>query len=299
MRLKELPHDELKRCLRTGLQLATGPFTFRITSPLPDIARSLARLYGEFHLSEDPFADFHVRIDSLKGPRRFYHPQAQFWVDDTPPFKPLPKDQAFAMLEWGMNWCIASHAHYYLMLHAAVLERNGHALIMPGDPGAGKSTLTAALMLDGWRLLSDEIALIDRDDGLLYGLARPVSLKNASIDIIRAHSTEAVLGDAARDTHKGTVAHLRPSTLSLENIAVPAYPRWVVFPRWKAGAAAHLTPHSKAAAFLHLASHAFNYSLLGALGFQRVAALMDASDCWDFEYGRLDDAISLFRELAP
>jgi hypothetical protein len=299
MRLKELPHDELKRCLCTGLQLATGPFTFRIASPLPDIARSLAKLYGEFQLSENPFADFHVRIDSLKGPRRFYHPQAQFWVDDTPPFKPLPKDQAFAMLEWGMNWCIASHAHYYLMLHAAVLERNGHALIMPGDPGAGKSTLTAALMLDGWRLLSDEIALIDRDDGLLYGLARPVSLKNASIDIIRAHSAEAVLGDAARDTHKGTVAHLRPSSLSLENIAVPAHPRWVVFPRWKAGVAAHLTPHSKAAAFLHLASHAFNYSLLGALGFQRVAALMDASDCWDFEYGRLDDAISLFRELAP
>ena len=299
MRLKELPYDELNRCLRTGLQLATGPFTFRITSPLPDIARSLAKLYGEFHLSEDPFADFHVRIDSLKGPRRLYHPQAQFWVDDSPPFKPLPKDQAFAMLEWGMNWCIASHAHFYLMLHAAVLERNGHALIMPGDPGAGKSTLTAALMLDGWRLLSDEIALIDRDDGLLYGLARPVSLKNASIDIIRAHSTEAVLGDAARDTHKGTVAHLRPSTLSLDNIAVPAHPRWVVFPRWKAGVAAHLTPHSKAAAFLHLASHAFNYSLLGALGFQRVAALMDASDCWDFEYGRLDDAISLFRELAP
>jgi HprK-related kinase A len=83
------------------------------------------------------------------------------------------------MLEWGMNWCIASHMHYYLMLHAAVLERDGHALIMPGDPGAGKSTLTAALMLDGWRLLSDEIALIDRNDGLLYGLARPVSLKNA------------------------------------------------------------------------------------------------------------------------
>jgi hypothetical protein len=47
-----------------------------------------------------------------------------------------------------------------------------------------------------------------------------------------------------------------------------------------------------------LASHAFNYSLLGALGFQRTAALMDASDCWDFEYGRLPDALRLFRELA-
>jgi HprK-related kinase A len=297
MRLNELSVDDLSQRLRAGLQLVTGPFTFRIASSLPDIAQGLAKLYGEFQLSDEPFADFHVRIDALGGPRRFYHPQTQFWSDEYTPFKPLPRDQAFAMLEWGMNWCIASHMHYYLMLHAAVLERDGHALIMPGDPGAGKSTLTAALMLDGWRLLSDEIALIDRNDGLLYGLARPVSLKNASIDIIRDHSKEAVLGDAARDTHKGTVAHLRPTSTSLAQLEVPAHPRWIIFPRWKAGADAKLTPHSKAAAFLHLASHAFNYSLLGPLAFQRTAALMDASDCWDFEYSQLSDALRIFREL--
>ncbi len=298
MRLNTLSPEDLSQRLRTGLQIGTGPFTFRITSPLPDIAQSLARLYGGFPLVEGPFADFHIRIDALGGLRRVFRPQAQFWVDGSTPFKPLPRDQAFAMLEWGMNWCIASHAHHYLMLHAAVLERNGQALIMPGDPGAGKSTLTAALMLDGWRLLSDEIALIDRDDGLLYALARPVSLKNASIDIIRAHSREAVLGEAARDTHKGTVAHLRPTSLSLERITIPAKPRWIVFPRWKTDAEAQLTLHSKAAAFLHLASHAFNYSLLGPLGFQRAAALMDACDCWDFEYSRLDEALRVFRELA-
>jgi HprK-related kinase A len=299
MRLGELSLRDLSTRLRSGLQIGTGPFTFRITSRLPDIAGGLAKLYGEFPMVDGPFADFHVRIDALGGVRRFYHPQTQFWVDGYTPFKPLPRDQAFAMLEWGMNWCIAGNAHHYLMLHSAVLERNGQALIMPGDPGAGKSTLTAALMLDGWRLLSDEIALIDRDDGLLYGLARPVSLKNASIDIIRAHSRDAVLGEAARDTHKGTVAHLRPTAQSLERIGTPASARWIVFPRWNANAEARLTPHSKAAAFLHLASHAFNYSLLGPLGFQRVAALMDASECWDFEYSQLDDALPVFRELAP
>ncbi len=297
MRLNHLSQDDLSQRLRSGLQLAAGPFTFRITSSLPDIARGLTKLYGEFPLADAPFADFPVRIDAFGGPRRLYHPQAQFWMDDFTPFKPLPRDQAFAMLEWGMNWCIASHAHHYLMLHAAVLERNGQALIMPGDPGAGKSTLTAALMLDGWRLLSDEIALIDRDDGLLYGLARPVSLKNASIDIIRAHSADAVLGEAARDTHKGTVAHLRPTSLSQDQIGTPARPRWIVFPRWKANTETRLTHHSKAAAFLHLASHAFNYSLLGSLGFQRAAALMDACDCWDFEYSQLADALRVFREL--
>ncbi len=284
--------------LASGLSLATGPFVFRIHSPLADVAAGLHWLYADFPLSEGPFADFHVRVDKVAGPRRYYRPQVQFGMDGLTPFKPLPRPQAFAMMEWGMNWCIAVTAHYYLMLHAAVLERDGLALIMPGDPGAGKSTLTAALMLSGWRLLSDEIALIDRHDGLLRGLARPVSLKNASIGIVRDFDPQSEFGDTAHDTHKGSVAHLKPSGDSVLRVEEPARPAWIVFPRWKAGAEASLTPHSKSAAFLHLASHAFNYSVLGQIGFQQAAALMDACSCWDFEYGRLEDAIRVFRELA-
>lgn len=299
MRLSDLTPAELSGRLREGLALATGPFVFRIVSRLPRVATHLHRLYADFPLAESPFADFHVRVDPVMGPRRWFKPQAQFWLDGLTPFKPLPQNQAYAMLEWGMNWCIASHAHHYLMLHAAVLERSGgRALILPGDPGAGKSTLTAALMLDGWRLLSDELALIDRHDGLLYGLARPVSLKNASIDVIRAHAASAVLGEVARDTHKGTVSHLRSTPQSVDRVGEPARPAWIVFPRWKRDAPARLTPHPKSAAFLHLASHAFNYSQLGALGFTLTARLMDACDCWDFEYGELSEALALFRGLA-
>ncbi len=296
MRLGELAPAEVTRRLRAGLPLATGPFVFRVASRLPAVAANLHRLYADFPLAEGPFADFYVRVDRVVGLRRFLKPQVQFWLDRLQPFKPLPADQAYAMLEWGMNWCIASHAHQYLLLHAAVLERGGRALILPGEPGAGKSTLTAALMLDGWRLLSDELTLLDRECRL-WGLARPVSLKNASIGVIRAHAPQAVFGDVAQDTHKGTVSHLKPSADSVARLAEPARPAWIVFPRWQAQAPARLTPHPKAAAFLHLASHAFNYSLLGALGFRLTADLMDACQCWDFEYGSLPEALHTFREL--
>jgi hypothetical protein len=152
-------------------------------------------------------------------------------------------------------------------------------------------------MLSGWRLLSDEMTMIDRDDGLIVPLARPVSLKNRSIEIIRGFGRQAVFGDVAHDTHKGTVSHLRPSADSVRRMAEKARAAHIVFPRWEQDAPTELRPRAKADAFMHAASHAFNYSLLGRLGFELNAALIDACACWDFRYSRLEEALRTFEEL--
>ena len=71
----------------------------------------------------------------------------------------------------------------YLIIHAAVVERNGFALLLPAPPGSGKSTLCAGLIHHGWRLLSDELALIDPETATLQAIPRPVSLKLSLIHI--------------------------------------------------------------------------------------------------------------------
>lgn len=297
VRLGDLTLKALRDQLAAGLDLRTGPFRYLIRSQREDVARGLATLYPDFPLCPGGFRDFHIRVDAVSGPRRWYRPQVGFWQDGYAPFKPLPSQHAFALLEWGMNWCIAAEGLHYLMIHAAVLERNGKAVILPGDPGAGKSTLTAALALSGWRLLSDEITLVDAQDGQIVPLARPISLKNQSIDIIRAAFPDAVIGDVALDTHKGTVAHLRPPPDSVARMGEKARAAHIVFPRWRADTQTRLSHHSKADAFIHAATHGFNYSRLGRKGFQVNAALIDACACWDFEYTRLQDALKVFEEL--
>ena len=295
-----LPFTQLRaRLASTGLRLRTGEFVTCVRSAIPHVAEGIALLYGEYPLlGDDGFTDFYVNLRRPSGVRHWLRPQVQFDYDGAAPFSPLPLNQAFAMMEWGMNWCVTSRVQSRLVIHAAVIEKNGRAAILPAPPGSGKSTLCAALIHRGWRLLSDELTLVCLDTGEVTGLARPVSLKNASIDVIRAWAPDAVFSPLVTDTAKGTVAHMKAPGDSIARVDEPARPAWIVFPRYAAGAAPELAPIPKARAFLRVAENAFNYSLLGAAGFHAAANLIDRSASYDFRYGRLEDAVAVFDRLA-
>ena len=202
------------------------------------------------------------------------------------------------MFEWGMNWCISMHMHRFLIVHAAVVERGGRALILPAPPGSGKSTLCAALVWRGWRLLSDELTLIDPATGRITPVPRPVSLKNASIDVIRQFAPQAQFGPVVHETVKGSIGHFSPPQGTVERSEVTALPSWVILPRYVAGSDTRLTPLSKGKALMALADNAFNYNVHGAGGFHAMAALVARSDCFEFSYSRLEEAVRLFAELA-
>lgn len=300
MKLGDLSEAGLRQQLRgAGLVVVTGPFSFRLTSPFESVAEGVSLLYAPYELGPtDGFADYAVHIGHGAGLRRWIKPQSRFLFDGQPVFEPLPAAHAYPLLEWAMNWCISAHAHQYLIIHAAVIERGGRAVVLPAPPGSGKSTLCAGLMLRGWRLLSDELALVSMADGQVWPLCRPVSLKNASIDVIRQFEPAAVFNRITHDTTKGSVTHLRVPPEHLAASAVPAKVRWVVFPRYLAGAPAMMAPRSRAASLVDLARNSFNFGVLGETGFDRLGDLVGASDCFDFSYSLLDDAVEAFDQLA-
>ena len=118
MNISTLTLPELGHQLKNkGIFLQTGTFITHLKTAVPGIAEGIKLLYSDYPLiKQADFSDFHV-------------------------FKPLPADQAFPMLEWGLNWCVSNHVNHYLIIHAAVIEKNGFAAILPAPPGSGKSTL--------------------------------------------------------------------------------------------------------------------------------------------------------------
>jgi HprK-related kinase A len=300
MIVADLTHAQVRADLRArGLRLRTGPVVTQIRSALQEVVDGI-RLHYANHPVEglDTFADFHVTVDRPFGPRRWIQRQVVFGFDGEVPFTPLPGDQGMPMLEWGMNWCVSNHCHQYLTVHAAVVERDGRALILPAPPGSGKSTLCAGLAFSGWRLLSDELALIDPRTKLLRGLARPISLKNASIDVLRRFAPQARIGPVVHETTKGSVAHVQAPSASVMDVDRPAIPAWIVLPRYVANAPATLEPMSRAEGFMQLVENSFNYHLHGARGFNLLTSLVDGCHCFRFTYGRLEDAASTFAALA-
>jgi HprK-related kinase A len=297
--LADLPVPQLrKRLAAAGVRLQIGPFRVCVHSDLPELADTLSLLYAAYPLLPDEaFCDFHVAVDAPGWLRRIWRPQVVFDFDGTRPFKPLPRNQAFALFEWGLNWCVAAHALDHLIVHAAVLERDGRALVLPGRPGAGKSTLAAALALSGFRLLSDEMALISLGDGLLQPIPRPVSLKDTSIDIIRAFAPGAVIGPPAHDTAKGTVAHLRVPEAAVQAAMRVARPGFVVFPHWQDGAVTTLETRGRARSLFELAEQSFNYDTLGPRAMHVLAPWVEGCECFDFRYSRLDEAVETFTRL--
>ncbi len=300
MKLADLSDTVLaQRLNHTGLRLRTGPFVFSIRSPLSEIHAGLRLLHAYTPIaSEEEFVDFHLAIKAGKHVRRWLRPQACFEVDGVEPFKPLPRAQALPMLEWGMNWCITAYGHHQLVIHAAAVARNGRAAILPAPPGSGKSTLCAGLVSRGWRLLSDELTLVNLDSGQLHALARPVNLKNASIQIMRDYAPQAQFSPIVNDTTKGAVSLMQAPEASVERAHETVQPAWIVLPRYVAGASAQLTPMTQGDAFLSLADNAMNYHILGELGFRAIGTLTDRCAAYRFEYGLLDDAIATFDALS-
>ena len=299
MRVADLGEEAFRARLRTaGLALDFGAARVRVLTDVPALCASLRRVYAHFPVEPaDGFFDVTARLRRARGVRRFVRPQVEFVVDGRVPFAPFPAGNGLPLLEWGLNWCLAERCNRLLLLHAGVVERAGVGVLLPALPGSGKSTLTAALAVSGFRLLSDEFGAVRLEDGRCVAMLRPIALKNESIGVIGRLRPDAAMGPVARGTRKGDVAHLGPDADSVEKRHLPTVIRLIVFPRFQAGGATELEPIPRARAFAKLAVNSFNYELLGPAAFDVVGQLIAASDCYRLTYGNLAEAVALVGEL--
>lgn len=275
-----------------------APFNVRVRTSLSGVEKHLNYFYKEYpRCAADAFIDFDIQVLPGQALRRWWRPQVRFLLDGAESFFPLPAGQSAPLFEWGLNWCVANRPMGYLVMHAGLLARAGHALMMPGFPGAGKSTLCASLcLIEGWQLLSDELAILDPRSGLMQPHPRPISLKNASVDVVSAFPG-ARLGPVYHDTRKGSISHAACPAGSVEAAGAGVKVGWVVLPRFEVGATAACEPISRAEAFTLISEQSFNRERMGEVGFEALCSMLSDAECYQIVYGSTADGLQLIRDI--
>ena len=281
--------------MRHRLDLRIGPVTFRIGSDWSAPLAELARLYAPYP-EPDPIADFTVRLEAERIWRRWIRPSVAIAGDFVlPDAAPLALRHGLLAAEMAMNLQMALGQRRFLLLHASTVERDGRALLMTGESGAGKSTLAALLGERGWRLMGDEFALVDLDDGSLRPFPRAISLKNEAIALFADADPER-LGPLLEDTPKGRIRHLRPNPEAVARMDEPAAPALILFPRFSRDFEPALRPVGAAETFVRLTQASTNYVALAERGFEALTGLVTATPAKAIDYADTTQAVALVEE---
>ena len=282
-----------------GVNLRIGPISVSIELRVPgsDLIDEISDLYAYYpQENPDSLPDFAIALRPPNVWRGLFQPQIQAYLNGSTLFQPMPRHLGVPMLESSINWAVAGTTRA-LLLHAGVVERNDKAVLLPGGSGSGKSTLCSALISRGWRLLSDEMAMIRPEDGRIQPHPRPISLKNAAIDVITQMMPNAYFSKRYEGTSKGTVVFMRAPNKAIEKADEAARPILVIFPKYDPDARTELKPLEKAQAFMRLIDHSPNYFTMLGSGFETLANLVEACDHYTLSYPALDQAISAIESV--
>ena len=195
----------------------------------------------------------------------------------------------YALFEQGM-----AHLTHRLLFHAAVVAKDGRALLLPAASGSGKSTLAAALAVSGWTYLSDELAVIDPRTLRVESFPLPVGLKDKSMAPLRPLIPNvAALPRHVRADGTG-VRYFRPPRVATEaGLPVAA----LVFPRFRPKADAQCTPLPPLEALRRLAATGSSARALGRDDIQAMLKLAQRPS-FSLGFGDLGTAVEALENLA-
>jgi len=152
-----------------GVTLHLGGWEVRLRGP-ERITRAAAAVLSEVTLPEPDLPPLDIDI-SPTGQARGILGHSEAWILD------LPRRGGLAFLVGQVVGTATSVLRRLLFVHAAVIEMDGRGYVVVGAPGAGKTSIAAALVRDGAGYLSDEVALFDPAAGMLHPFALPLAVK--------------------------------------------------------------------------------------------------------------------------
>jgi hypothetical protein len=196
-------------------------------------------------------------------------------------------------LLWHLNRQTVARSQQHLLIHAAGVVRHGRGVVLPAAQEAGKTTLAAGLVRHGFGYLSDETVAIDARSGAALAYAKPLSIDPGSWAVLAdlRPALARPLQELQREQWQVPADAIRAGS-----VVDRAPIRYVIAPRYVAGARTALSPLPRAQAVRVLAEQAFNFRGFPA-GLQLLATVAGRADCYQLTVGSLTHACELVDQL--
>jgi hypothetical protein len=275
------PPPAARAALRPG---TTGPVypvldeRVRFLADDPDLLARIRTVLGStdddgpptIELEVHPLDDGTMRLDGW-GPSHTYGSRAAF-------LEAVPS--ALNQIAAGSSTCIALHA-------GAVRTPSGAVVLLPALSGAGKTTLTAALVRAGWGYASDEAVGVRAETLVAVGYPKPLVLAPAS---------QQLLGLEPTGTVNVLPAMLRQDAEVLRGDLGPV--DRVVLPCYREGASVSLTLLEPGEALIGILEHALNLARIGQVGLETLCQLATDVPVHRLVHGGAVDAVPAIEALA-
>jgi hypothetical protein len=179
--------------------------------------------------------------------------------------------------------------------HAGGVARGRDGIVLPADPGAGKTTLTAGLVRAGFSYLTDEAVAFRPGTATIEPFTKPLSIDPGAWFLFPELEPRANVGS---DDYKKDQWQVPPDAFRPDAAGHPCAARLVVFPSYTEGADTTLVPVGRAEALVDLAKNTFSFNQKSRAALDELAGVVRRVDCYRLTVGTLDAAVELVVQLA-
>jgi hypothetical protein len=257
---------------------------FAVRTDEPELGRLVDTMYSSCAVSVEPKTVYSVVSGAIRDVDR------GVYVDEELALPAYDPSWVARFLTWHVNQAVIGRSSRYVLLHAGMVARRGCGVVLPGRPEAGKTTLVAGLIRNGFGYVTDEAVAIDPVDLEVAPYPKPLSIDRGSWPVLPDFDPITHGSDARY--HSGQW-HVNPATIRPNAIAGRTPISVVAFPRFQAGATTVLEPITRAQTLLELAGETFRFHEAGRRNLRTLGEVVRQATCYRLVSGDLEEACAL------
>ncbi|RKY62471.1 MAG: hypothetical protein DRP95_01480 [Candidatus Latescibacterota bacterium] len=185
----------------------------------------------------------------------------------------------------------------HCIFHAGVVAKEGVGVILPAEPGGGKTSLVAAMLERGFEYLSDEFAVLDPGSMKVLPFPKSLCFKEGGIELFPHLKPKGLHVEWDMGGRVGRLWYVDPLDLGSEVSGEAREVEYIVFPERNGLRGSKIEEVPKAKAVLKLAENFLNLDFFGQDALDILVKVVNEAECFRLRAERPQEGARIISDL--